>query len=157
MLDDSNFSMREERSRLTSYTPSDTDFSEQSDLLDTHFNPRVINFVFTTSSLVSVVFWVWAFINNMNAEGDVFDFGVITFALVLISSILILCTPPGHHPSTAKANFSTVSYSLVTLNYAGGATLGLLNGFVSYGAYCTVFTFLWAAATVYCRLLITEI
>ena len=150
MFDDIN-TKSEDRARLSSYT-SDTTDDETIEYYSPH-STRIRN-IFTISSIGSLIFWIWAIVNTFKKG---FDLGTVSFLCVLIASVLILSTPQNHQPSSAKTTFMTFSFSFVTVNYALGATLSLMNNHVGFGVYCTIFTFLWAAATVYTRLVVIDI
>ena len=96
------------------------------------------------SLMVASFFWLWAVFNTFT-KGH-FDLGAVSFLTVMLTSayLLIQRTPS---PSFLTCLLVTASHLFVSINYALGAYIGLevldppRQGF---GAYCIVFSVLWA-------------
>ena len=108
---------------------------------------------------VSLFFWGWAVKNTLSMSTGQ-DLGIYSFMTVLWSCHWVLFRTrggPNHHHqrvSTLPVRILvTASYALVCANYLLGVVFALTVGseiYAVFATYCSIFTILWGAATVYC-------
>lgn len=96
--------------------------------------------------IFAFVFWCWALKNTIRMEPPLFDWGLVSFGSVLMTtSYLLALANLGKKPmSNLTRILAMSSHVLVALNYLLGAYLGFKflarPGFVWY---CAIFTVLW--------------
>lgn len=89
-------------------------------------------------------FWGWACFNSYVKPS--IDLGVFSFLTVMLSSVYLIRRKLDETLMTeAERNLIVFTYSLVTINYAGGMIIGFIVGMgMGFIAYCLIFTLLWA-------------
>jgi hypothetical protein len=91
-------------------------------------------------------FWCWALKNTINMEPPLFDWGLVSFGSVLMTtSYLLALANLGKIPLSRMTRILAMSsHVLVALNYLLGAYLGFtLLARPGFGWYCIIFAALW--------------
>jgi hypothetical protein len=93
----------------------------------------------------SSFFWAWALVNSIHMEAPNFDYGLVSFVTVMLTSSygMGLATADGQASLLAKT-LSMASHILVALNYLLGSLLGfLVIERPGFGVYCALFVVIW--------------
>jgi hypothetical protein len=91
-------------------------------------------------------FWCWALKNTIRMTSPNWDWGVVSFGSVVLTSTYLLALANLGQKPTSLTTFILVmlSHLLVSLNYLLGAYLGFtILARPGFGWYCVMFTGLW--------------
>ena len=109
---------------------------------------RMMKTLATGLLLFSSFFWVWALKNTISMDPPKWDYGLVSFMTVMLTSSYLLAFANNNNatrqPGKLIRFLMTSSCLLVALNYALGTYIGYAvldrNGFA---LYCLLFTILW--------------
>jgi hypothetical protein len=94
----------------------------------------------------ALFFWCWALKNTIHMQPPMFDYGIVSFGSVLLTTSYVwaLANADKKPESRLTRSLAISSHVLVALNYLLGAYIGFtVLDRPGFGWYCIIFTALW--------------